>query len=296
MAKGHPPRSASKLRRRISQALIAALSLFLIMRFCRHETAGFALSKIENNFSPRVHFNSEESSVQLSQKWSYLSRGKQSFVFLSEDGKLVLKLLSNDYQRRLFWLSFFPSWTESKRAYNEAKLDLAMNSYKIAYEELKEETALVAVHLEPTKSLPCLATLVDPLGIEHSIDLNHYAYLIQKKGELVYPHLTRLLSSGQTDKAKEAISSLLQLCVRKYRLGIADRDALIRSNFAFLDERPIQIDVGPFYKDQEVAKNSYLEIFRMTKSLREWLQKNDPSLLPFLEEELEKLLCSSHAP
>ena len=88
------------------KALFGLLSIFGVCRLAHHTTEGFRISKIQNNtfeneeFPAGLSFSAvEEKRVKeiLSQPFTYLARGKQSFVFVSEDQKTVLKLLNNHY-------------------------------------------------------------------------------------------------------------------------------------------------------------------------------------------------------
>lgn len=285
--------------RRTVFILFFCLSLFAVARFCHHQTKGFRISKIKNNTYP-VYTNTSGVNFYVSsllqQKYYYLDRGLQSFSFISEDGKTVLKILNNRYQDRLFWLNLFSlpppfeKWRLEKIAVAKTKLHRNFLSYKIAYEQLKEETGLIFFHAFPDQ-LKQKARIVDNIGIEHCIDLNTTAFLIQKKATLFYPYLSQLKEKGDTEKAKQALSALLKFCVDRYKKGIGDNDALIRTNFGFCQGKPMQIDVGPFYLDP-VLKNpsSYKEeIHKMSLSLSHWLQEHYPELSTTLDELLQSL-------
>jgi hypothetical protein len=88
------------------KALFGLLCIFGVCRLAHHTTEGFRISKIQNNTFENTEFQTlsfsqeEEKRAKeiLSQPFTYLARGKQSFVFVSEDQKTVLKLLNNHYQ------------------------------------------------------------------------------------------------------------------------------------------------------------------------------------------------------
>ncbi|MBI2812053.1 MAG: hypothetical protein HYX67_14650 [Candidatus Melainabacteria bacterium] len=230
-----------------------------------------------------------------------MGRGLQSFVFASEDGHYVVKVFNNRYQHKvqLFsLLSHFPLiqyWAKQRAAYFDKKLKRTFASYRIAQEEMAEQTGLVYTHLAPTTELPDKLLLVDRLNICHAVDPNTTGFLIQKRGTLVYPGLVQLLAKHDIDSAKAALDSLVSLFFWKWRQGIADNDPLIRTNYALLNGKAIQIDVGPLSKEgvpfsKERCRN---EIDRITASLKNWLNENGPELLPVLEAAVDRELIQS---
>lgn len=272
---------------RYLKVLLVILSLIAfwgIARFCHHQTAGFRLTKLDGNTTPfENQLPSPLSCDQkndldqlLKQRFTYLGRGKQSFAFVSEDGKTVLKFFNNRLQRRAKWLSS----TTAKQ-----KLEKVFQSYQIAYDALREETGLLYFH--PRAGLDQFepVTVVDRLGIAHQIDLNKHGFVLQKRAILALDYLKQ-----QTEeKRAEAIASLVDLLRSKMQRGIADNDPLIRANFGFYEDKPIQIDVGPLSFDESLktAGNQRENLHKITLSLRHWLEKNDPQQIGVLDEAIE---------
>ena len=276
-------------------------SIFLA-RFSHHKTRGFAMSKIAHNFSSGSHPSSSgiPPLSLLNQSFRFLGRGFQSFVFISDDEEYVLKLFSNRYQRQIQLFSFLSrtplltQWAVKKLLNVRSKLDASFISYQLAWDEMPDQTALVYMHLSPSSDLPHTLTLIDPLHISHTIDPNNYAFLVQKKVDLAYPALQHWIHTNQIQKAQSALSSLIELFIRKWRQAIADHDPLIRTNYGFLGTEAIQIDTGPLSKQEkpdppEVFKK---ELQRVTTSLKNWLTQNAPDLVSYLDQELEERLSS----
>ena len=268
-------------------------------RFCHHQTKGFSMSKIRSNLEGQWH----EPGVLplpplLQQKFHFLGRGLQSFVFSSEDGQYVLKIFNNRYQRKIqlfSLLSHLPgisSWSKERAAYFEKKLHQTFASYQIAFEEMQDQTGLIYIHLSPTSYLPSSLTIVDALNISHVIDPNQTGFLIQKRATLVYPALNGFLERQDIDGAERAISNLIELFFWKWRHGIADNDPLIRTNYGFLGTQVIQIDVGPLSKQAISCEEQKKKITHITASLKFWLNKNAPELIPILDRELQQQLSS----
>ncbi len=262
-------------------------AFILIARFCHKQTDGFRMSKItRNTIEGSCPPPSQEIEEILSQKFTYLARGLQSFVFVSEDEKYVLKIFNNKYQEKIFYTSFFPFLKEKQKLY-ESKLQKTFNSYNLAFDRLKEEAAIIYLKTSESVYFKTPLYLLDKLGIEHPINLNHTAFLIQKKASMVYPTLDTLMEKGKEEEARKALRSLLFLVDKKFRMNIKDKDPLIRTNIGFIGTLAIQIDVGPFSLSEN--RENYREEFkRITTSLKGWLQHHHPSLTSYVEEiELE---------
>jgi hypothetical protein len=278
------------MNKKIPEFLFIILAVVGICRFCHRETDGFRISKIRNNT-----FEIEESPLQyeLSQKelfaqpFTYLARGKESFVFLSHDKKVVLKLLNNHYNRRLRVLQFFP-WQKEKRAYLHKKKQSVYQSYLLSFAQLKKETGLLYLHLHKTNHLQQKARIIDKLGIEHEVDLDQTGFILQKKAELAYPQLKFWIEKGDTLSAQQGICSLLSLLKKRFQKGLNDKDPLIRTNIGFIDGEAYFLDFGPFSKNPfaKTPEERKEEIEKITHSLKLWLSKEDPSLAAFLDQEL----------
>lgn len=274
-------------------------------RFCHHQTKGFRLTKIQNNLDigPALSRPLSENDLQLIRSlfaypFHYLGRGKQSFAFASDDGVHVIKIFNNENKRKTTWwllvsqLPFLREWAGLKSLLWKTKWEKAFESYRIAFDEMKDKTGLVYIHLNQTEELPPL-TLIDPLRICHRIDSNSLGFLIQKKAKLVYAALDEMIQAHDRVKAERAIIGLIDLCLWKCRQGIHDNDPLIRTNFGILDDEVIQIDVGPLSKDFSTHDPDHIrkEIFRITASLKNWLNEHSPELAVFLDQQLEERLC-----
>jgi len=271
--------------------------VILLSRFCHKQTEGFRLTKIEQNLKEGTETTLSQEQKQfvselLRQKFSFLGRGKQSFVFASEDGQYVLKVFNNRYQRKIGLLSLltpFPwigTWAKSQTNYCQKKLAGTFESYEIALEEMPEQTGLVFLHLSPTEELSSPLLLVDKLQITHSLDPNQVGFLIQKRARLIYPTLKECLQQGDKAAAERLLSSLIDLFLWKWEHGILDNDPLIRTNYGLAEGKVIQIDVGPLSKGTLSPEEQKKELFRITASLRSYLSEQAPDLLPCLDQKL----------
>lgn len=258
-----------------------------IARFCHYQTRGMILTKFLHNTAPFEAKNvpmAKETKELLDQKFIYFARGLQSFSFLSEDGKTVLKIFNNRYQRRLYFLRWLPSsaWKHSRINYNLAKWEQTFRSYQLSNDLLQKETGLIHMQLSP-QNHHLSTTLIDKLGIAHHIDLNVVAFALQKKAVMAYEYLSNCSPSN----AKSSIEKIVQLTHHKIKLGLKDNDPLTRTNLGFLDEKPMQIDLGPFTKNQETYKQETVRIDLL--SLKHWLEKNHPEYVKYLDESIQNL-------
>lgn len=275
-------------------------SLFAILALA-HLSDGFSVNKITSSFplSPKWEVASPKKEVVeklLSQNFYYLRKGSQYYVFESEDRDIVLKFfrLSRYRLPGIAHLITSPAFLIEIRDRTEAvkqhKLDLLFQSCKIAYEELQEETGLLYLHLNRTSNLKKTILLFDRLKRVHPINIDEYAFMIQTRGEHIFPYLTRLLEHGKKKEAEKALDDLTTLLIRRMQKGIVDNDAVIHKNTGFRENRALFLDVGAFSKKRIFDRRSYL--YEITRTLRFWLEEQDPELARHFAETLNFNLFS----
>jgi hypothetical protein len=215
----------------------------------------------------------------LNQPFTYLSSGGQSYAFLSEDGKYVLKFLKQDkFSKRLFG---------NKR--RERKRERDFSSYKLAYDHLKEETGLLFLHLVPHDNFPWSVTVVDSSQKNHHIELQNYAFYLQKYANPLLSQISNAMKQNKEEEAKRTLDALFAMMQKRIRLGIADRDPAIAGNFGMIDNQAIQIDIGRFFKLSRQGQFAIeqKEFIKKNSVFCAWLEEHYPTLLPHYQE-LEK--------
>jgi hypothetical protein len=237
----------------------------------------------------------EEQTRLFDQKYTYLSKGRQSFVFMSADGKFVLKLLSiPPHMRPFFWIShpttlhFRSQHRKDKADYLDHKLFTTCDSVHLAFTELKEETDLVWIHLNPNGAWKRKVEIIDALGSVYPISLDKHIFIVQKRGSHIFPTLSDMIQQGRIEEAKGLIDSVIELIVSRCKKGIADHDPILRKNYGWNGKRAIHFDVGRFskkasFKDRATHKG---EIEQITHSLAAFLAEQDPNLLSYYQEKL----------
>lgn len=274
-------------------------------------TGGFSLGNISSDFPydprwetrPLSHKEQMEVDSFLKQKFNYLGKGCQSYVFLSEDGQYVLKFFKYQRFRIQPWLnlfSFVPAVDEyrsRKIEKKQSKLEGVFRSWKLAFEELQPETGFVYVHLNKTTHLNGPIAIYDKMGFEHRLDPNQYEFLVQRKAQMLCPYIDELMLQGKVVEAKELLDRIIALIITEYQRGYADNDHALMQNTGVLDGFPIHIDVGQFVKeerakDPEVYKQ---DLFSKTYKFRKWLGKKYPDLKHHLEQQLQIVIGEQYA-
>ncbi len=293
----------SKLLNLILKISLTVFLFLCIERLTHTATDGFSIIRITHPL-PKAPLSLERHEAIitdhlkeiLSQKFRYLSSGAQSYVFQSDDKGYVLKFFKFHHLRaplivqNLFFKTLFASYSEKKLEKKQTQLNKAFTSHEIAYTDLRELTNLKYLHLNQTNHLNQTLHIVDKIGIHYHLSADAFAFALQKKGSLVYPTLNKLIIEGKTSEAKKAIYDLLDLIQSRCKKGVADLDPDFSTNFAFLDSKPFQIDLGRFeynlYLKEENERHN--ELIRSTSHFKKWLKSHHPYLLSDYEQYLSK--------
>jgi hypothetical protein len=228
----------------------------------------------------------------LNQNFFYLGRGRQFFVFESEDRKFVLKFLNHSnfsYPSLLKKISFFkPVRKVIKR--KDFKYPLTFSSLKLSFENLKEEAGLVYLNLNKRQQLGMKVNIVNRSGVSLSIDLDSTFFVLQKKATPFFAYLKRAYEENGERGLEQAIDSYLLLIINRCQKNIADDDFNLGDNIGFYENKPFIMDTGRLYIDRDLSKKEHLacEIYRSTKLLRKYLVKNHPDELSFLDLQIKK--------
>jgi hypothetical protein len=268
-----------------------------IARFCSIQTDDFTIHRISStrafNSEWEVHTLSSEEQGELSaafnQEYHYFARGNQAFAFISGDGNYIVKFFNQRIFALPFPWNFIPrSWIKDSRRGKKArmredKLRRDFTSYRIAFDELEQETGLVFVHLNRSDWIKKKLRIYDKLKIGHQIDLDSMEFIVQKRAVLVYPYIDQLMTEGKEEEAKMALDKILQLFVVRCQKGIDDSEPDLDKNFGFIGQEAMQIDAGRFAKAE-----SKVALPPIKDSFKKWLARY-PSLALHFEQEYERL-------
>jgi hypothetical protein len=248
-----------------------ALSLFIhTERFCHSQTEGFEVRKIVAQL-PEKSSSPSNCSHLLQGNFRLFGSGGQSYAFISEDGKTILKCFKQHHL------------TEKKRR----KLQ---ESCSLAFHELKTETGLLAIHLEATEDLPPV-TLIDRLGIAHKIDTNTLSFVLQKSAAPLDQTIDACLARQDTPSAEKLIDSFVEITAARYKKGIGNRDPRFQRNCGVIDGKVIAIDIGSFSKKPEIANpRTYKDAVRAELGkFHLWIHNTHPELLSYLNASIERV-------
>ncbi|MES2122273.1 MAG: hypothetical protein V4492_05795 [Chlamydiota bacterium] len=233
----------------------------------------------------------------LEQRFHYLGKGGHCYAFVSEDQNYVIKFHRYASHMRIFsWINhpfsyrFDPKRIKIKE-HNLQKLDYNLKNYKNSFEQLKEETGLIFLHINRSDSLHRTARLVDKTQAEYRIPLDQVTFILQHKANLIYPTLDELYSSSRFEEGKQIISSIIQLMVSCCQKGFVDEDPILRKNYGLLGLKAIHIDVGDLIPKEGIhlSENYIPYVKEMTESLRKRLELHYPELLSHYYSEVERI-------
>lgn len=287
-------------------AIVIIVVLFLgLDRYFHPKSIRFAPSKITTNssnpeweippLSPEAQKNITEI---LNQKFTYLDKGSQSYVFVSEDQKHVLKFLKQGKLRPQTWLAYIPfSFNPYYKEFLvlQEKLHRTYQAQKIAFTEFKAQTGLLYVHLNRTHHLKQTVTLIDKKGERHTISLDNVCFSLQRKADLFYPRLNSMLEQKNIEGIKKVITSLFSLADCFVKKGVVDHDPIIKKNFGLIENQVIQFDIGRMrLAPRRLTPSEYQQqVAKLTNSLKKWITTNYPELLPYYEQNLRNLTHGS---
>lgn len=240
----------------------------------------------------------------LSQPFKFLDRGGQSYVFISQDQKTVIKFFKKQYNISDGLIqaidSFLPASLKKYRfeflKTRQERFYPIFKSCKIAVEYLKDETGIIYLHLNPTRDLPFLE-VVDNLGISHKLNLNTTSFLIQGRAELIFSKMEERLARHDVEGAKQLIRNIFEYIYKRSQKGICDTDNGLKRNYGYIDDKAISLDVGSFVFDESLKDPLIYraELERKTRQLGKWLAEVHPELVPYFEEELQVCLSKDNA-
>ena len=260
-------------------------------------TDGFTVGQIISDREPDSKWKTASVALSLDQEYSYLGKGCQSYVFLSEDGKAVLKFVKLKHFRVPFWMnafSFVPDIKKQvlrKEAKKKKELDQLFQCWKDSYEQLPEETGVLYVHLDQSKIAESIR-LRDKMGFLHEVPVEKVDFLVQQRAELLAPALQSLMQEGKVTEARLIITRLFQMCVKEYLRGYGDLDHALMQNTGVINGRSIHVDVGQIVYREEFKQPEvyHQELYNKTFAFRVWLKKEYPELADHAKLELIKII------
>jgi hypothetical protein len=184
-----------------------------------------------------------------------------------------------------------PFFKEKEKAKKEKRREAVYTAFKLAYDEIPEETGLLSIHLNPTAQLFPPLSLTDAEGKTHTFSLDPIPFVLQRKAVMLSMTIDTLMKEGQKAAAEEAIEATLQLTLSLCEKGYRNRDPNLRSNFGFVEQKPILIDMGRVVLSEEMKVQALAkqELVRIAPRFRRFLIAKHPALLPYFDAKIAKI-------
>jgi hypothetical protein len=276
------------------------LSVLLAGRAWYWAKDGFSINRIRCTLSIQNSNPIEEKLAAscLQGPFHYLGRGRQCYVFGSQDMRYVIKIPRFDrYRLPFFWQAMPSHYDSKKRGILQGRLSrlyFTLESFKIAANDLRDETAVIYLHLHQTNNLPKQFVIYDRLHRPFTINLNHTAFILQERKSLMMPGFLSALERNDRQEAERMLLAFLDTIDRRAEKGIFNRDPSFLKNFGWDGKKSIQIDIGSFWrKDDLTSREAHrLSLIEGSARIQEWLAEVDPDMLEKYNRHLdEKLVC-----
>lgn len=235
----------------------------------------------------------------FNQKFYYLGKGCQVYVFESEDKKYVIKFLRHHRYKTPFWFWFLDVVKKGKEYVNE-RIDYkirsvrrAYRSYIISFEEFKKETGMLYFHLDRTDHIKKKLKIIDRLGQTWEIDLDKTDFVVQKKLNNLEKFLIKLSKNGEMEKAKIFIDGYFDMIKKRSlkKIKNLDHSGYLR-NMGYIEDQIFEIDLGNYVTKEELLKKEGFEkeFLYFHKRLKRWACKRAKNLVEYIDESSEKKL------
>jgi hypothetical protein len=266
---------------------------------------GFQFVKVRSDFDFAKDMSFSSSSTEeflrlrhvFSQPFHFLSSGAQCYAFVSDDGRYVIKFFKMHQLTPKYWLNklpfpFLEKYRFEKVEMRKRRREETFGGFIAALEDMPDETGLVFVHFTRTHYPQDLLQLIDKKGQLHRIPLNQVPFVLQRRAEMIYPYVADLIDKGDKEKGLSSLVSILVLIRERCKMGFADRDDGVSSNYGFLDGKPVEIDLGRVVRDESMKESAtYLrEVLRVSGKMNTWLEASYPELSSSFQERVQRLL------
>jgi hypothetical protein len=289
-----------------SVKLLGLTAIFIGLRFfCLNKTHGFRpyliLSNLPNNPCWEVPPLSDEEQKKidalLDQPFTFLGSGGWCFAFLGQDQKTVLKFYKHSH---LLPSSICKEFSFKKLLLQSDPMpqnapyfqEFNFKSCMLLYTQAKERTGIVYVHLNKTQDTHKPVTLIDNIGIHHTIDLDKTEFIIQKKADLLFPHIQYLSQQKKFDEAKRCIDDFFNCILTLSKMGLRDYDRSLRNNFGFTEDRAVTLDLSSFGFDESIKNPGQYkkELVNKTQRFSRFLRKHHHDLYLYSEDRLSEIM------
>jgi hypothetical protein len=222
-------------------------------------------------------------SSYLKQPFDFIGEGAQTVAFASRDGTTVLKIFKARHDKSFKLKRLIRHIRDIKHhcilsnTRWQEKFRSTCCRYQMAFEELQEETGLIALHFKA--STTPLPAQLHAKGRAFQTDLRHLPFILQRRATLLPNYLESLLKEGHLQDCLTVIEQLKALFVQRTLKGFTDPRQSLSVNYGYIHgEQPIQIDVGKIEKMPVLKEHPETEIKRIHAHVDHWVQIHFPTL------------------
>lgn len=235
----------------------------------------------------------------FSQPYYYLDSDHHCYAFISRDLQFIFKVfkkksaISKD-QLPPFPFSLFKHWDRYVHSDNPFVCERVFANYKDAYDNLRNETALVYLHLNKNREFRTTIHLIDSRGKSHYPDLDSIEFVLDRRADQLFSYLTQLAENKESEKLHLAIRSVLQLVAFCCEKGFTTHNHLLKRYFGFVDGKAVQFDCSTLTRDSSMKYplNFREEILSAARQLNLWAIQHDPELSFFIQQEAHRIIRS----
>jgi hypothetical protein len=252
---------------------------------------GFTARRIAAPVQTQLVIWDKAADLALEQPFRYLGRGRQCFAFASLDGKYVLKLPRTDIYQMPFWMRVLPIPEKKRFAFcsvRAARENFVLNSMKIAYEELRDDTGVLSLHFGKSEDLGKSLNLIDAMGIPCRLPAHLTTFVLQTKQPILMRAFLEALQDGDLALCRKVLDAFIDLVVVRGGKGIWNKDESFLRNYGFDGKKAYQIDIGSFY----FKADGPASIRDTMHPVRDYLAKIDKEMLSYFDAALEKKIDS----
>lgn len=213
------------------------------------------------------------------QEFKYLGHGRQSFVFISRDEKIVLKFFNRNYFCLPKWFRDF--FFYKKELKKQHKMRLYFSAHRLAMKKFREESGLILLH-SPKDGLDYKIKVRDKLGRKRMIDLSKTACIIQRKMTSLSASFENFKKRGEL---KEGIDAIMDLFLMRSKKGLQDEDCDIVNNIGFVGKKAYLLDPGRLKRKKSTNLPVQADIKREFVVFEKFIKENYKEYLPYLESK-----------
>lgn len=268
------------MNKRVIKSIVCGLIVCVILFFgYRFADRQFRLVNIEVQWKEQSLKISPDEEARFTpiftQPFHYLDRGRQSYVFLSQNGQYILKF----FDTRCLHSGSYPLLAPVSKKRCAKKLERLVEGYRTAWRYDRFYTGLIYAQFAPNPLNPFKVIAYDRFGFKHEIDLAKVPFVLQERAVPTREVITDLLNKGDVNGAIKRLQTLKRMYIAEYAKGIADLDRNMMYNTGFVGNRPVRFDAGRLFLDKEMADPAHHQeeldkVF--VGRVGEWLDRHFP--------------------